>query len=249
MSEQEIREGMLLAVWDEPPLDFDPDTLIRRVEQKKSRRRALVAVGVATAMIVVASFALPGLLPRDREDQLASEGPAPSASVRPSEPDDKRAQRIGDLLSERLMTMRPELADVYATTRSGHPYSGPTSTTRAPGDPDISGHVLFTDQIGPTALRVEVGKLGFGKSGFCFGALACRDLQQKDGSVVTEAEFTDGGPDIVRAESVRVFQDGLVVRMGSFSYNPATGAGLRQTVPLRVSVLTTLVTDNAIPWR
>ena len=43
MSEQEIREGMLLAVWDEPPLDFDPDTLIRRVEQKKSRRRALVA--------------------------------------------------------------------------------------------------------------------------------------------------------------------------------------------------------------
>ena len=46
MSEQEIREGMLLAVWDEPPLDFDPDVLIKRVEQKKSRRRALVAVGV-----------------------------------------------------------------------------------------------------------------------------------------------------------------------------------------------------------
>ncbi|HEX8869393.1 MAG TPA: twin-arginine translocation signal domain-containing protein, partial [Lentzea sp.] len=72
MSEQEIREGMLLAVWDEPPLDFDPDTLIRRVEQKKSRRRALVAVGVATAMIAVASLTLPGLLPRDRDTQLGS---------------------------------------------------------------------------------------------------------------------------------------------------------------------------------
>ena len=80
MSEQEIREGMLLAVWDEPPLDFDPDTLIKRVEQKKSRRRALVGVGVATAMIAVVSFALPGLLPRGSDGQLASENPTSSSA-------------------------------------------------------------------------------------------------------------------------------------------------------------------------
>src|SRR5690348_7428455 len=92
---------MLLAVWDEPPLDFDPDKLIKRVEQKKSRRRALVAVGVATAMIVVTSLALPGLLPRDEEKQLASEV-QPTTSAPLSESVEKRASRIGDKLAEKL---------------------------------------------------------------------------------------------------------------------------------------------------
>jgi len=99
VSEQEIREGMLLAVWDEPPLDFDPDTLIRRVEQKKSRRRALVAVGVATAVIAVASLSLPGLLPREnRDDQLAADNQT-SAPAAPAEAAEKKAQRTGDRLA------------------------------------------------------------------------------------------------------------------------------------------------------
>jgi hypothetical protein len=101
VSEQEIREGMLLAVWDEPPLDFDPDTLIKRVEQKKSRRRALVAVGVATAVIAVASFSLPGLLPRDRDTQLGADTRT-NTSAPPSEAAEKRARRIGDKLVESL---------------------------------------------------------------------------------------------------------------------------------------------------
>ncbi|GAB2825578.1 hypothetical protein [Lentzea nigeriaca] len=248
MSEQEIREGMLLAVWDEPPLDFDPDTLIRRVEQKKSRRRALVGVGVATAVIAVASFALPGLLPRDRDSQLGSDGQT-SASATPSESAEIRVQRIGDKLAEKLALTEPTLKEVYSDLKVGR--SGPSGTQVVPGNPGdwaYWGYVYLTDPIGPTALRVEATRFGFSVQSFCASAVLCRDVPQKDGSVVTEAEFTDGSPEIARAETVRKYPSGLVVKVSSFAYNPATGSGVRQTVPVHVGVLTSLVTDPSVNW-
>ncbi|MFS8098257.1 hypothetical protein LFM09_14065 [Lentzea alba] len=250
MSEQEIREGMLLAVWDEPPLDFDPDALMRRVEQKKSRRRALVAVGVATAMIAVASLALPGLLPRDRDGQLASEAQT-NTSAPPSESAEKKAQRIGDKLAERLGLTMPTLTDVYGGLYPGRLHYG-TSTTSAPPSKELesefTGYLYLTDSIGPTSLRVEGGRLEFTSKSFCSGAISCRELPQRDGSTVIEAEFSDGGPDLTRSEVVRKFQSGYAARIVSYNLNPATGSGLRQTVPVRVEVLTTLVTDPAVDW-
>ncbi|SFR18390.1 hypothetical protein SAMN04488564_104802 [Lentzea waywayandensis] len=251
MSEQEIREGMLLAVWDEPPLDFDPDTLIRRVEQKKSRRRALVAVGVATAVIAVASLALPGLLPRDRDSQLGADTPA-SSSAPPSVSVEKKAQRAGDQLAAKLGVTMTNLTDIAGSFNPGRLTYPPFTTStpaRAPGDPEFSGYLYLTDQIGPTSLRVEAGVKGLSTKDFCGGATMCKDVQQKDGSVVTEAEFNEGTPEIARAEVQRVFQSGYVVRISSHNYNPATSAGLRQTVPVRVGVLTELVTDPAVAWQ
>ncbi|HEX7302383.1 hypothetical protein [Lentzea sp.] len=255
MSEQEIREGMLLAVWDEPPLDFDPDQLIRRVEQKKSRRRALVAVGVATAVIAVASFSLPGLLPRE-DGQLASEVQTTQSSAAPSEPAEKRARRIGDALAAKLDQTMPNLRDVYGDLRVGrYPSYGtytsvpPTSAAKRPGEPEFSGYLQLTDDIGPTALRVQAGELGFSTNSFCSTATLCREFPQTDGTVVHEAEFNEGGTEVARAEVARVFRSGFVVRLSSHNYNPVTQAGLRQTVPLRVGVLTTLVTDPAVPWQ
>ncbi|MFD9705008.1 hypothetical protein [Lentzea sp. NPDC059081] len=253
MSEQEIREGMLLAVWDEPPLDFDPDQLIRRVEQKKSRRRALVAVGVATAMIAVASFSLPGLLPRDGDGQLASEVQTTQSSHASAESEEKRVQRIGDTLADRLKDVKGDAKDIYASLRVGeygYPgYQSVPTTTKRPSDPDFSGFVMFTDMIGPTAVRVEAGRFGFSEASFCGGATTCRQVPQSDGTVVHEAEYDEGGPDVARAQVARVYQSGFVVRMSSHNYNPSTQAGLRQTVPVRVGVLTTLVTDPAVAWQ
>jgi hypothetical protein len=250
VSEQEIREGMLLAVWDEPPLDFDPDALIRRVEQKKSRRRALVGVGVATAVIAVASFALPGLLPRDRDSQLGSEAQM-SSSAPPSRSGEVDVQRIGDALSAKLALRMPSLKEVYAEVRPGQFHygtNGPISTTRKSSDPALSGYIHLTDGIGPTALRVMAGKNGFSVSNICSSASYCQEMPQKDGSVVIEAEFLEGGSDIARAEVVRRFQSGHVVQISSHNYNPASGSGLRQTVPVRVGVLTELITDPSIEW-
>ncbi|NKE55884.1 hypothetical protein FXN61_03205 [Lentzea sp. PSKA42] len=250
MSEQEIREGMLLAVWDEPPLDFDPDTLIKRVEQKKSRRRALVGVGVATAVIAVASFALPGLLPRDRGGQLASEGQTTSSTA-PSEPAEKKAQRIGDKLAEKLALTMTNFKEVYAALRpNGFSYPPNLTSTapRKPSDPELSGYVFLTDHIGPTSLRVQGMKGQFSTKDFCSSAVVCRNVQQNDGTTVIEAEFNEGGTEIARSEVVRQFPSGYYVTISSHNYNPASSSGLRQTVPVRVEVLTTLVTDPSIDW-
>ena len=251
MSEQEIREGMLLAVWDEPPLDFDPDTLIRRVEQKKSRRRALVGVGVATAMIAVVSFSLPGLLPRGdgNDGQLAAENTT-SSSAPPSEPVMKKAQRIGDELAENLQQKRPSLKDVYANFQPGvyaYQPSSPTIPPSGPNDPELSGFVHFTDDIGPTSLQVVVTRNRSIEKYMCSGATLCRDVPQKDGTTVTEAEFVEG-QEIVRSVTLRKFPSGYYAQVSSFNANPATGSGLRQTVPVRVDVLTTLVTDPDVRW-
>ncbi|MFD4643661.1 hypothetical protein ACFWN2_40575 [Lentzea sp. NPDC058436] len=254
MSEQEIREGMLLAVWDEPPLDFDPDTLIRRVEQKKSRRRALVAVGVATAVIAVTSFALPGLLPRDRDSQLGAEtqtSAPPSASSTVS--DRKRKQQMGDLLVERLSKERPEFTDLYGSFE----WNGPGIKPEMPLQPvstsqdsrDVYGFVYFTDSLGPTALLVTTGSaISSGQLCATGDAIFCRSVRQNDGSTVVEAEFRYGS-EIVKAVSMRTIGDGKrSVVVSSYSRNPVTGLGARQNIPVGVDVLTALATDPAVNW-
>ncbi|MFJ8960449.1 hypothetical protein ACIRG5_13780 [Lentzea sp. NPDC102401] len=249
MSEQEIREGMLLAVWDEPPLDFDPDTLIRRVEQKKSRRRALVAVGVATAMIAVASLALPGLLPRDRDSQLGADTTT-NSSAPPTLSVDKKAQRIGDQLAQRLEQQVPDFKDIGAGFHSGGRTYPPYSTSNAqkrPDEPELSGFVYFTDLLGPTSMEVVAGKNQPIATAFCQSAVLCHEVQQPDGSVVTEIELAEGA-DISSSIVVRTFRSGYTVKIGAYNYNVSTQLGLRQTVPVRVGVLTALVTDPAINW-
>lgn len=249
MSEQEIREGMLLAVWDEPPLDFDPETLIRRVEQKKSRRRALVAVGVATAMIAVASLSLPGLLPHDRESQLGAETTT-SSSASPTLSVDRKAQRIGDQLAERLGRQVPNFRDIGAGFRSGgrtYPSFSTSNAPKAPNEPEFSGFVYFTDLLGPTALEVIAGKNQPIAVTYCQNAVLCHEVQQPDGSVVTEIELAEG-TDIASSIAVRTFRSGYTVKIAAYNYNVSTQLGLRQTVPVRVGVLTALVTDPAISW-
>jgi hypothetical protein len=242
---------MLLAVWDEPPLDFDPDKLIRRVEQKKSRRRALVAVGVATAMIVVTSLALPGLLPRDQDGQLASDGqPPPSSSAPPTVSAEKRGQRIGDKLAEKLGLRMTNFKEIYASFRAGAYAYNPNSQTtvpQRPWDPELSGLVHFTDEIGPTSLRVILTKDKTVAEQICSGATMCREVAQSDGTTVIEATVMQG-PDIMRSTALRKFPSGYYAEISSFNYNPATSDGVRKTAPLPVEVLTTLVTDPDVHW-
>jgi hypothetical protein len=107
--------------------------------------------------------------------------------------------------------------------------------------------VHLTDAIGPTALRVTGGKLPY-ELDLCSGAVFCQTTTRSDGSTVTEAEYAEGAQEITRSVSVRKFKSGYVAQIQSFNYNPASGSGLRQTVPVRVGVLTELVTDSSIDW-
>lgn len=62
MSEQELREGLRAAVADEPPLAFDPDTLMAKAKREVTRRRALFGAGMATTAVLVAAVTVPTLL-------------------------------------------------------------------------------------------------------------------------------------------------------------------------------------------
>jgi hypothetical protein len=60
--ERELRDGLLAAVSDEPPLSFDSDALVARARRDTRRRRSLVGVGVATVAIAIAAVAVPTVL-------------------------------------------------------------------------------------------------------------------------------------------------------------------------------------------
>ncbi|MEU7478706.1 hypothetical protein AB0A63_22155 [Lentzea sp. NPDC042327] len=253
MSEQEIREGMLLAVWDEPPLDFDPDALMRRAEQKKSRRRALVSVGVATALIVVSAFALPGLLPKTGDDDQIAARRTESSAPTSTESPNARSVRIGDALAAKLQTVRRELRDVSAYVQPGMQVVQGTSTTKPPSpgsapDPSLSGYVYLTDDIGPTALLLTTTSTPKSSRLECIGAVTCKEMPVDDGSKIIEAEYLDGTSTVVRAVSTRVFESGYTVKLSAFTTNPATGSGLRAQLPVSVDVLTTMLTDGRIRW-
>lgn len=117
-------------------------------------------MGVATAMIAVASLALPGLLPRDRDSQLGADTPT-NSSAPPTVSVDKKAQQIGDQLARRIEQQVPDFKDIGASFHSGGRTYPPYPTSNAPkrpDEPEFSGFVYFTDLLGPTAMEVVAGE-------------------------------------------------------------------------------------------
>jgi hypothetical protein len=87
VSEQELREGLRVAVLDEPPLAIDPDALMARAHRETARRRALVGAGVATTAVAVAAVAVPTVLGSPRGGGAGGAGWATSCgSAVPSPP-------------------------------------------------------------------------------------------------------------------------------------------------------------------
>jgi hypothetical protein len=81
VSEEDVRGGLREAVADEPPLDFDPDALVAAARHQAKRRRALVAVGIATAAVAGAAVALPGVLGRESTTRAADQPQPPATSI------------------------------------------------------------------------------------------------------------------------------------------------------------------------
>jgi hypothetical protein len=80
VSEEDVRGGLRDAVADEPPLDFDPDAVVAAARQQVTRRRALVAAGVATAVVAVAAVAVPVALGRAGTTQVGQQPPPPATT-------------------------------------------------------------------------------------------------------------------------------------------------------------------------
>jgi hypothetical protein len=81
VSEQELRDGLRVAVAAEPALSFDPDALIVRARKEIRRRRALVGAGAATVVVAVTAVAVPTVLGQQRgEITSVAPGGAPPCS-------------------------------------------------------------------------------------------------------------------------------------------------------------------------
>src|SRR5262249_8228692 len=109
------------AVADEPALDFDPETVVAAARQQVVRRRALMAAGVATAMVAVAAVAIPVALGRSTgTTQVAQQPPpTPSTSSQPAQwppPGVVPAHYTADRLRQRSYEMASHLREVVPTT-------------------------------------------------------------------------------------------------------------------------------------
>lgn len=131
MSEQELREGLRLAVAGEPALAFDPDVLLARAKQEIRRRRALFGAGAATAAVAVAAVAVPTLLGSPR-------GGGDSPGYGSGSPTDQCASD---------QAPAPQSPDLTVPVRPGISY--PFTATEPPGKP-----TAFAVPQKPTELAV-----------------------------------------------------------------------------------------------
>ncbi|MBW4715672.1 hypothetical protein [Saccharothrix obliqua] len=252
MSEAELRDGLRAAVRDEPPLDFDADALIQRGQVARKRRRALVAVGVATAVLTGSVVSLP-LLSRDagQVDALtagvltteaagpssATTGSAVTPSVTAGAPSAVLAgtDHLAEYAVKRFRQLVPQVSDVRAEF----------SVNKAKDvEGYVTGVVYFVDREGSSGVTVVLSgpPLAVTRDQFCDSAKCEPSRQQPDGSHLEFA--TAGGRSNMITRSAAHFRtDGTVVQVNGYNYDPMQGGKIRDAVPVTADQLVSLATD------
>jgi hypothetical protein len=274
VSEQELRDGLQDAVWDEPPLNFDPDSFMARAEQLTRRRRALASVGVATALIIATVAAVPAFVAANRNqvDTAAGQFPttaAPSTSATPADipwpPSDIRRKNYEwSTLQPRMLEMWPELTwhlqhVAPAVTNIGEwkpnlehsPYAKDNLVTDV-----LVGPVTYTDDAGPAILDVTLAGAGAWEPS---PVTMCRKnwptdgkcdlVRQPDGTVVVTVEqrpIMGGKPYGGVRAAYHYRSDGSVVAMTSRATSSPNEPMGGDRIPLTFGQLTELVTDQAV---
>ncbi|WP_436492810.1 hypothetical protein [Actinokineospora sp. HUAS TT18] len=108
MSETELREGLRLALADEPPL-FDVDSVVDRARTAVARRRAAMMFGAAGAVVAILVAVLPMLAGAMPEGPVVAAFPAPSETVRIPADD-------GAIVVSRIRTELPAATDFSVVT-------------------------------------------------------------------------------------------------------------------------------------
>ncbi|WP_309109797.1 hypothetical protein [Saccharothrix sp.] len=224
MSEAELRESLRAAVAEEPPLNFDPDVLIARAESFRRRRRALVAVGVATFALIGTVLALPSVLapPRGTVDaarvltttELPSATPSPAASLPVTTvPVEGGVKHLSGYLTKRV-------ADVVSTTfdvKVDFP-----DVEKAPGH--VTGFVYLSDKRGTARLTVELigPPVVVTRAAFCAPARCDPSRIQPDGSRVEVASSAAPQRELFTHMVAHFRTDGTVVMITGHNYDKST---------------------------
>lgn len=264
MSEADLREGLRAAVGDEPPLEFDADELIRRAQHVRRRRRALVAVAVATLALTGTVLALPGVLDQRRGVDAASGAvltttasgsasevpattPPPVTTVEPTgvKPPTTAATKpltggdseLFEYLRKRFTEVAPDVKVVAADA---------AATTDSPSR-HVYAWLTFVDKVGTSRVVVRVAPPGSGmtQDEFCAEAGCEGPIRQRDGSSVMSSWRTTALPDPEGVmHAVAHFRlDGSVVEVRGFGYQPPVDVAGREKVLLTYDQLASLATD------
>lgn len=229
MSEHELREGLALAVADEPPLAFNVDDLVSTAERMVRRRRALVAVGTGTALIAVAAVTVPVLLgtaPGAPAVLPVAAPPPPVSKTTPSATPPKRSTPSVADLTKRGEEMRAYLREQFpkvvptATDVDVRPFGGEAEGAYFPGQRYVTGTVEYTVNGQRTAIILQINMDPVQPNDDCTG---CHVQPQKDGSkitiVPTGKSGAPNGVDIITAQHDRT--DRTVVTVTTYDYDPS----------------------------
>ncbi|MEU4738991.1 hypothetical protein AB0G02_00825 [Actinosynnema sp. NPDC023658] len=259
MSEADLREALRAAVVDEPPLDFDPDRLIRRGRHVR-RRRALVAAVVATLVLTGTVLSLPGVLDRRPRHDVAAEAgvdagrgpvlttaaPTPPTVVGTVPPSPPVAATPGSEglraylehhLGERFTEVVPD-AKVTQVEFAVHPENEAGR---------ITGWLTFVDAEGAGQVVVQLSPPPATSTleEFCATVTCDESRLLADGSYAASSDVHGTGKAITRTV-VHFRADGSVVQVTGYNYDPATAAGPRAEVALTVDELVALATDPGL---
>lgn len=87
MNEKQLAEKMSLAVLDEPPLGFDPDTVIDRLIRRRRRTVLVASSGTAAVLVAVAAVAFGGMGPQRLGPAISSTPSPPSTPLDVQDPE------------------------------------------------------------------------------------------------------------------------------------------------------------------
>ncbi|WP_199429351.1 hypothetical protein [Qaidamihabitans albus] len=272
MSEHEVREALVDAVADEPPLNFDPDELIGTVRERTRRRRAVWSAGAGVALVAALAVAVPLALggpgePGSTQAAAGSRAPsapaAPAAPAQPGWPPDnveptryteaelrQRGEEMRTHLRDRFPAVVPEAADVEVGE-----FSGEATGSVTEGQRYLNSFVRFTADGAPTAVNVQVNAAGADMpppGGMCEAepSAECTVQVQPDESVLVLVEHSGvgNGPDMKVTTAYHYRTDGVVLMVSGYNYDPTAGAETDHLPDLTVTTaqLIELASDPAL---
>jgi hypothetical protein len=270
MIEQDLRDGLTGALADEPPLSFDPDRLVARAQREIRRRRSLVGVGGATAVIAVVAATLlhpatPGKAVAAGPHLTTAPSTTPAASTPPPGfkwPPAVMHTRVYSAAEEKALAAAwtQHLTQTFGTVVPGasqvtvQPWGGEASGSISTGQDYLDTFVKFTIHGVSTAMAVQVAAPG---QSTLDPAQTCAESTSPDkcvftptagGDLLLYSDIVQGGNLHVR--SVTDFRpDGTVVFAAGYNYDPTGSAQNRlPSVPVTDAQLTTVATDPVLAF-
>lgn len=254
MIEQQLQDLEL----SEPPLGFDPDAVVDRIERSTRRRRAVTGSAVAVTTVLAAVVLVPTLRSSEHPQVVSGAGGPTSEDVPHTGPA-RESDEWEKYLVEHLRTIAPQVSSVTPTTVTpgeSTPVFWRNEVVPLVMDaPTTKGSVIA--EIAGAATIVHIEAFGRHVSGrvppvrpdrACSMIIGlnpknkCELTTLPDGSSLIEVDIADieiPSPFFRYAEHFR--NDGTVVSVANF----VNGADNKDRVPLTAAQLRKLATDSA----